>query len=113
MRLLLGLLLVALAVLGTLLLFMMLFSDMDMTYFNENILFVNPLVALPAFGFLFRKKKQSRILGFGVVVMGVLVALKLLVPAAALQDNLRTIALLLPIYLSGASFQRRPKVQKL
>ncbi len=113
MRLLLGLLLVALAVLGTLLLFMMLFSDMDMTYFNENILFVNPLLALPAFGFLFRKKKQSRILGFGVVVMGVLVALKLLVPAAALQDNLRTIALLLPIYLSGASFQRRPKVQKL
>nr|WP_321298717.1 DUF4105 domain-containing protein [uncultured Sphaerochaeta sp.] len=112
MRLLLGLLLLALAVLGTLLLFMMLFSDMDMTYFNENILFVHPLLAIPAFGFLFRKKDQSRTLGFSVLVMALLVAMKLLVPAATVQDNLRTIALLLPIYCSGASFQRRSKSQK-
>ena len=51
-------------------------------------------------------------LGFSVLVMALLVAMKLLVPAAALQDNLRTIALLLPIYCSGASFQRRSKTQK-
>lgn len=111
-RLLLGLILLALALLGALLLFMMLFSDMDMTYFNENILFVHPLLLIPAFGFLLQKKQRSRMVGIAAVVMVVLVVMKLLVPSAALQDNLRTIALLLPIYLSGATFQRRSKVQK-
>ncbi|NLK06665.1 MAG: DUF4105 domain-containing protein [Spirochaetales bacterium] len=109
---LLGLLMLALALLGALLLFMMLFSDMDMTYFNENILFVHPLLSIPAFGFLLQQKQRSRMVGISAVVMVVLVVMKLLIPSAALQDNLRTIALLLPIYLSGATFQRRSNIQK-
>ena len=50
--------------------------------------------------------------GISAVVMVALVVMKLLIPSAALQDNLRTIALLLPIYLSGATFQRRSNIQK-
>lgn len=39
--------------------------------------------------------------------MIVLLGLKFLAPAFALQDNLRTMAVLLPVYLLGSSFQGR------
>ncbi len=47
---------------------MMSFSDMDMTYYNMNILFVHPLLFIPSFTMLFRKKqdlKGSLLLGPG------------------------------------------------
>jgi len=86
---------------------MMLFSDMDMTYFNENILFLNPLLFVIAFEFLVQKKQSSRLLAYCSVIMIVLLGLKFLAPAFALQDNLRTMAVLLPVYLLGSSFQGR------
>ncbi len=106
-RILLGLVFLGLGVLGSLLLFMMLFSDMDMTYFNENILFLNPLLFVIAFEFLVQKKQSSRLLAYCSVIMIVLLGLKFLAPAFALQDNLRTMAVLLPVYLLGSSFQGR------
>ena len=107
-----GLLFLALGVLGALLLFMMLFSDMDMTYFNENILFLNPLLFTSAYALLIQKKQGSRLAAYCSAIMLVLLVLKFLVPAFAQQDNIRTIAVLLPLYLSGSSFQGRRKRKK-
>ncbi len=108
-RILLGLILLVLGVLGSLLLFMMLFSDMDMTYFNENILFLNPLLFAGTYALLIQKKQNSRLLAYCSAIMLVLLVIKALLPALSSQDNLRTIAVLLPIFLSGASFQSRRK----
>ncbi len=105
--LLLGLILLILAVLGSLLLFMMSFSDMDMTYFNLNILFVHPLLFIPAFTFLFHKKKTSKVLSFSVLVMVILLVGRLIIPVLFVQDNLKIILLLLPIFYSGSTFQSR------
>lgn len=105
--LLLALILFVMAVLGSLLLFMMSFSDMDMTYYNLNILFVHPLLFIPAFTFLFHKKETSKVLSFSVLVMVTLLVGRLILPAIFVQDNLRIILLLLPIFYSGSTFQSR------
>ena len=106
-RILLGLMCIGFGVLGSLLLFMMLYSDMDMTYFNENILFLNPLLFVSAFAFIVQKKQSSRLLSYCSAIMIVLLVLKFLAPSLALQDNLKTLAVLLPVYLLGSSFQSR------
>ncbi len=98
----LGLFCIFMGILGSLLLFMMAFSDMDMTYFNENILFANPLLFFASYSILIRKNTQSRMLSLLSIIMIILLLSKLLVPSIMTQDNLRIILLLLPIYLSGA-----------
>ncbi|NCC66466.1 MAG: DUF4105 domain-containing protein, partial [Spirochaetia bacterium] len=98
----LGLFCVFLGVLGSLLLFMMSFSDMDMTYFNENILFVNPLLFFVAYRILIKKQTHSNVLSILSLIMIVLLLGKFLIPSFLIQDNLRVILFLLPIYLSGA-----------
>ncbi|WP_319755435.1 DUF4105 domain-containing protein [uncultured Sphaerochaeta sp.] len=105
--LLISLILLVLAVLGSLLLFMMSFSDMDMTYYNLNIIFVNPLLFIPAFTLLIQKKETSRILSFSVLVMVILLLGRLILPGLFVQDNLRIILLLLPAFYSGSTFQGR------
>ena len=104
-RLLFGLVLFALGLLGTLLLFMMSFSDMDMTYFNENILFVNPLLFIAAFRILFTKRSQTRLLAVYSSIMVALLIGKFMFPTMLDQDNLRVLMLLLPLYLSGSSLK--------
>ncbi len=104
---LLGLLLLACAVIGSLLLFMMSFSDMDMTYYNSNILFVNPLLFIPACCFLFQKRRTSKVLTFSVLLMVLLLAGRVLLAGLFLQDNLRIILLLLPAFYSGSTLQSR------
>ena len=115
-----ALLLMALGVLGSILLFMMGFSDMDMTWFNENIILVNPLLFIgmgSAFRISFanRKKKGKHAMrhkGFlakrtfqTMFVLGIaLVVAKGLLPTLLAQDNLKVILVLLPIALSGATF---------
>ncbi len=103
----LGLILLTLGLLGSLLLFMMSVSDMDMTYFNLNILFVNPLLLIPAFSFLFQRKNASKILTYAVYVMLFLFLARFILPSVFLQDNLRVLLSLLPIYVSGATFKKR------
>lgn len=106
-RLILGLIMFMLGLLGCLLLFMMSFSDMDMTFFNENILFCNPLLLYVAYRMLFKKQTQSTLLGLFSLVMILLILIKLLFPALLIQDNWRVILLLFPLYLSGARGKRR------
>jgi len=102
-----GLIFIALALLGTLLLVMMVGTNMNVTYWNLNILFINPLLFLVAF----RPKKQGKALLFGLGAMIVLLALELL-NAPFHQDATLLIALLLPIYLSRAAFQGGTKVKQ-
>ncbi|MGH0053182.1 MAG: hypothetical protein ACQ5SW_07340, partial [Sphaerochaetaceae bacterium] len=104
---LLGVILFVFAILGSLLLFMMSFSDMDMTYYNSNILFVNPLLFIPAFLFLFQKKKTSKLLTLLVIIQFVLLAGRLIIPSLFVQDNLKVILFVLPIFLSGSTLQGR------
>lgn len=112
-----ALLLMGLGILGSVLLFMMTFSDMDMTWFNENIILVNPLLFVgmgSAFSASFanRKKHAMRHGGIlakrtfqGMFALGIaLVVAKGLLPTLLVQDNLKVILLLLPIALSGATF---------
>ncbi|MGH0051884.1 MAG: DUF4105 domain-containing protein [Sphaerochaetaceae bacterium] len=104
---LLGVILFVFAILGSLLLFMMSFSDMDMTYYNSNILFVNPLLFIPAFTFFFQRKKTSRLLTFLVIIQFVLLIGRLIIPSLFVQDNLKVILFVLPIFLSGSTLQGR------
>jgi len=102
-----GTIFTVLALLGTLLLVMMVGTNMNVTYWNLNILFVNPLL----FHVAFRRKKQSNVLRFGLGAMIVLLGLELL-KAPFHQNSTLIIALLLPIYLSRATFQGRAKIKQ-
>lgn len=117
-----ALILLALGVLGSILLFMMTFSDMDMTWFNENIVLMNPLLFIgmvSAFGAACMKKNPikgtlAKRTFQGMFVMGIaLVVAKGLLPTVFVQDNLKVILLLLPLALSGATFYGRSNRKKL
>ncbi len=108
-----ALILLALGVLGSILVFMMAFSDMDMTWFNENIVLVNPLLFIgmgSAFASACTKKEartgvlaQRTFLMMFVVGIALIVA-KGLVPNLLVQDNLKIILFVVPLALSGAAF---------
>ena len=117
-----ALILLALGVLGSILLFMMTFSDMDMTWFNENIVLVNPLLFIgmgSAFVSAFTKKTSrkgvlARRTFQAMFVVGIaLVVAKGLLPNLLMQDNLKVILLLLPLSLSGATFYGRSNRKEL
>lgn len=114
-----ALILLALGGLGSILLFMMTFSDMDMTWLNENILLVNPLLLLASFS-AFRAAFSGRpgklagwlyqlLFGAGIL----LVVAKGVLPTLFVQDNMKVILLLLPLYLSGAALYRRANGKEL
>ncbi|MDY0304785.1 MAG: DUF4105 domain-containing protein [Sphaerochaeta sp.] len=96
-----------LAILGSLLLFMMLFSDMDMTYTNINIAVINPLLLIPSLLLLFGRRRGSIIMTAFSIVTIILIAGRVALPSLFIQDNLSTLVVLLPLYLSGATLQRR------
>ena len=117
-----ALILLVLGILGSILLFMMTFSDMDMTWFNENIVLVNPLLFIgmgsaiaatctkknPTPGILAKRTFQA------MFILGImLVVAKGLLPNLLVQDNLKVILLLLPLSLSGATFHGRGNREKL
>ena len=109
-----GLVLLTLGVLGSILLFMMSFSDMDMTWFNENIVLMNPLLFIgmaSSFGSAFTQKTKrkkgvlAKVTYQGMFIVGIaLVVAKGLWPSLLMQDNLKVILLVLPLALSGAAF---------
>jgi hypothetical protein len=101
---------------------MMTFSDMDMTWFNENIVLVNPLLFIgmgSAFVSAFTKKTSrkgvlARRTFQAMFVVGIaLVVAKGLLPNLLMQDNLKVILLLLPLSLSGATFYGRSNRKEL
>lgn len=102
-----GLIFIALGLLGTLLLVMMLGTNMNVTYWNLNILFINPLLFIVAF----RTRKKCKALPVAIGAMIVLLGLTVL-KAPFYQDANLLIALLLPIYISRTTFQRGAKVKE-
>jgi len=97
-----------LAVLGSVLLFMMVASDMDMTYANRNVLIINPLLFIPALFLLVGKRKHSLIITLFFAATVVLFGLGL----RGGQANLTTTLVLLPLYLSGAAFKRSGNIKR-
>ncbi len=102
-----GVIFIAIGLLGTLLLAMMLGTNMNVTYWNLNILFINPLFFILAF----RTRKKCKALPVAIGAMIVLLGLTVL-KAPFYQDANLLIALLLPIYISRTTFQRGAKVKE-
>lgn len=89
--------------LGTLLMFMMFFTNHNVTWYNENLLFINPILIVMAIMSLQRKPKGLNTLYKILLgIMGVLVALKLVLPKVFLQDNWCTFAMIAPYYVVNA-----------
>ncbi len=110
--------------LGTVLLFMMLFTNHDVTWFNENILFVNPfLLVLAAFslGCLSRKGDRERRLrrerrvtySYLVLVclVFILTVLKVLFQDIFIQFNWSAIATMFLFYLPNWLRMNRYKIE--
>lgn len=99
-----------LAVLSSVLLFMMLFTNHDVTWDNENIIFCNPLVVLCLFSSIHAMAKGKKATGnLAVMTSRILltlsiatVALKGFYPEAMPQENLDILAFLIPVYASMA-----------
>ena len=96
-------------VMSSVLLFMMVFTNHDVTYMNENILFLNPMIilfAIDAFrGKSFRRRKRHSMLYASIIA--VLLILKGFMPTVFIQDNLPVIAVMLAITLGNiAAFYR-------
>ena len=96
-----------LAVISSVLLFMMLFTNHDVTFGNENIIFVNPLILIPLIEsiiMIFHKKTHWML---SRSVFRILTALSLstlvlkgLFPETLCQENLYVFALVLPVYIA-------------
>ena len=110
-----GLFYVLLFVMSSVLLFMMVFTNHDVTYMNENILFLNPLIlvfALDAFrGRDFRRRRNHSLLYSSIIA--VLLILKGLMPSIFIQDNLPVIVVMMAITLGNiaAYYVERERIE--
>ncbi|MBR6084529.1 MAG: DUF4105 domain-containing protein [Spirochaetales bacterium] len=96
-------------ILGTVLFFMMTFTNHDVTWFNENIIFINPLlIVLAVFSFMACGKKAdkwgrvvsiSHKMLFGLILL--LVILKLIAGNIFFQQNWNIIITMALFYLPG------------
>jgi hypothetical protein len=103
-------------ILSLLLLFMVLFSYHDVTYYNENIIFVNPFLgylALMSLLALFGNKKAERGFKKGNSFLLVLtisfIVVKTLLPNYFYQQNWQIILTMVPLYLFNSSFIEKLK----
>lgn len=106
LRLSLGLIYLGVAVLGALLLFMMVASDMDMTYRNWNLVVINPLLIALAVGILKGRRWGSLLSALYAGATLLLLVGHYVLPSLFAQNNLATLLPLLPLYLSGATLER-------
>lgn len=113
----------AVGILSTILLFMMVASNHDVTYFNENILFANPwlvVMAVQALKAVFKRERALEHFRKGNTFMAVMVlvtiALKGVFHDLLIQMNWQTMFTLLPLYAANSSipferwFRRRRPV---
>ncbi|MBR4426976.1 MAG: hypothetical protein IKS77_04680, partial [Spirochaetales bacterium] len=103
-------------ILGSVLLFMMVFTNHDVTWLNENIIFVNPLlIAMAVFSFLAAGRsnraeewgKLAALCHMLFLVLTVLLAvLKVIAPGVFLQQNWNIIIPMALFYLPNAFASR-------
>ena len=88
-------------ILGLLLFFIMFFTIHDVAWWNENILFINPLLLVVAF-FTVRSSKHGtalkRLWFFFMVSILLLIFAKIVMPSTFIQKNMAHILLMLPVY---------------
>lgn len=109
-----SILLLFFTVLSCVLIFMMCFSNHDVTYFNENIIYVNPLLMLGLFSSLralFSRKKREATMCLSVMKISfvltlILIILKGLFMSFFIQDNFAQICFMLIIYFSAFTLKR-------
>ena len=109
-------------ILGSVLLFMMLFTNHDVTWMNENIIFVNPLlIAMAVFSFLAAgRSKNAQEWGklaalchmLFVALIVLLAVLKAIAPKVFLQQNWNIIIPILLFYLPNAFSFRLDRTNK-
>ena len=95
--------------LGTLLMFMMFFTNHNVTWYNENLLFVNSLLIAMAIMTLKNSKLTKYFYRAFLGIMAVLVVLKLVLPSIFIQDNWTVFAMMVPYYLVNAILLKRRK----
>lgn len=93
-----------LALLGSIMFYMMFFSDHSFSWNNENILFINPLLLVP-FVCGFKPKKNARILtiSYGTLsaITAIVLAIKMFAPQTLEQANLPQLVAVLPYYFAN------------
>lgn len=98
-----------LSIASSVLAFFMLFTDHEVTYLNENILFINPLLFIPCIESLlnlFRRKPRYKAGGCTLLLLtfiaAILLILKGFFPSVYIQQNQAAFALVLPVYIAIA-----------
>ena len=101
---------------SSVLLFMMLFTDHDVTWCNENILMLNPLVVIPLIQSIVIVFRPKTGLGATRAVFRILLTLALasltlkgLFPTLFIQENLYVYAMILPTYVAMSVFKERDR----
>ena len=102
-----GVVYVIFGILGTLLFFMMFFTNHDVTWFNENLLFVNPLLIVLAVFFFIRSPKVRLFCRIELSIIILLSLLKLILPAVFLQSNWPVIIVMAMVVLPGCFSRNR------
>lgn len=97
-------------ILGTLLLFMMVASNHNVTFFNENVLFVNPwllVMSIQAVASAFGKERALIRFRKGNTVMVALIVVSIVLKGVffdlLIQNNWQIIFTLLPLYVANSS----------
>ena len=101
---------------SSVLLFMMLFTDHDVTWCNENLLMLNPLVVIPLIQSIVIVFRPKTGLGATRAVFRILLTLALasltlkgLFPTLFIQENLYVYAMILPTYVAMSVFKERDR----
>lgn len=94
---------------GTLLLFMMVFTNHNVTWYNENILFINPILIIVAVkSFMLKDISNSKAKRLSIwyktllAIIGILIILKMFFSSIFIQDNWNVILTIAPFYVVNA-----------
>jgi len=102
-----GLIHVLFALMGSLLFFMMVFTNHDVTWMNENIIFVNPLLLVLAILAFRRSPKFTFLSRIYLSVILLYSVVKLVIPGILVQSNLPVVIVMVMVAIPGAIGFRR------
>ena len=102
-----GLIHVLFALMGSLLFFMMVFTNHDVTWMNENIIFVNPLLLVLAILAFRRSPKFTFLSRIYLSVILLYSVVKLVIPGILVQSNFPVVIVMVMVAIPGAIGFRR------
>lgn len=102
------------AVFSSVLLFMMIVSNHDVTYFNENILIISPLSILMLISIIHQSFSKEPTYHFfealntiSIALIGILLIAKGVFPEYLYQDNYEIMLILLPLFIGNSTLVRK------